>query len=332
MIELSGILFFGFLLDQIIGDPPFKYHPIRLIGRGISALESLLRNSGLVGRGGGILLVLGIEVPTLVIYIVVIKALKYIHPIPAWGFNFAIFYSCLALKDLFQHIRPVVGALKTTNLPAAREAIAKVVGRDVNYLDEAGIIRAAIETMSENLVDGFLTPLFWFLIGGVCAFALDLDPIQLALSLMLTAKVASTLDSMVGYKNSTYLQFGWAGARFDDLMNFIPARISLAVLLLGAWISGLEPATGLKVALKDRLKHDSPNAAHAESFTAGTLKIRLGGPSRYAEGMKNKPWLGEAYADPTITHIGLTQKLIMVSSWIAVSMACAILLFIRFIP
>ena len=318
MLELSFILFVGFLLDLIIGDPTYPYHPIRIIGRGISGLEGGLRKHDLDGRCGGILLLLGMECLTLIIYIPIVFLLKYIHPILAGCFNLFIFYSCVALKDLFHHMEPVVAALRLDNLPEARKLLAKVVGRDTHILDKPGIIRAAIETVSENFVDGVLSPLFWFLAGALSAFFLKLDPAPVALSLMLTTKVASTLDSMVGYKNPAYLRFGWAGAKVDDIMTFIPARLSLAILFLGAWVSGLHPVTGLRTALRDRLKHDSPNAAHAESFVAGALNVRLGGPTQYPEGVKNKPWLGEEYPDPDIDQIQLTERLVRTSAWIFV--------------
>jgi adenosylcobinamide-phosphate synthase len=332
MLELSLILIIGFILDLMVGDPLYRYHPIRVIGQGISKLEGLLRKYGLSGRSGGILLVLGVECPTLMAYILIAYLLKCIHPIPAWCFNLFVFYSCLAIKDLFHHIEPVVAALRSDNLPGARNSIAKVVGRDTHILDKPGIIRAAIETLSENVVDGVLSPLFWFLVGALSAFCLKLDPAPVALSLMLTAKVASTLDSMVGYKNPVYLRFGWAGARLDDIMTFIPARLSLGILFLGAWMSGLHPIAGLRVSRRDRLKHDSPNAAHAESFVAGTLNVRLGGPTQYEGEIKNKPWLGEEYPDPDIDQIQLTERLIRVSSWVFMLIAEGILVVIMIYP
>ena len=150
-----------------------------------------------------------------------------------------------------------------------------VVGRDVRFLDEKGVCRASVETLAENFVDGFLSPLFWCLMGAVLANLLGLSPIKTAMSFMLAFKVASTLDSMVGYKNPDYIDFGVAGARLDDIMNFIPARFSLIILFVGAGISGFHPVNGLKAAMGDRLKHESPNSAHAESFVAGALDIRL---------------------------------------------------------
>ncbi|MBN1847677.1 MAG: cobalamin biosynthesis protein CobD [Deltaproteobacteria bacterium] len=318
MLELSFILIIGFFMDLIIGDPQYRYHPIRMIGNGIAKLERILRRFGLDSRGGGIILAFSTVSITFCIYLVITHLFDRIHPILGWCFNLFVFYSLLALQDLFHHIRPVNTALGAGHLPEARSAVARIVGRDVEDLNEQGIIRAAIETISENFVDGFLSPLFWFLVGGLFAFYLRFDPVPAALSLMLATKVASTLDSMVGYKIPDYLRFGWAGARLDDIMAFIPARLSVFILFLGAWVSGLRASTGFRVAFRDRLKHDSPNAAHAESFVAGALNVRLGGPTRYSGELKNKPWLGEEFPDPDAGHIRLTERLIRTSAWIFV--------------
>ena len=148
-----------------------------------------------------------------------------------------------------------------------------------------------------------------------------------AAGFMMVFKVASTLDSMVGYKDSEFLEFGWAGAKLDDIMNFIPARLSLMVLFAGAWICRLKASEGIRVALKDRLKHDSPNAAHAESFVAGALAVRLGGPTLYPDGQKDKPWLGKGNPDPVPQHIRRTASLLTGSAWVAVAFpVCALIL------
>lgn len=167
------------------------------------------------------------------------------------AFDLFICYSCLALKDLVVHIKPVIHALETGDLPEARKRIALVVGRNIQSLDDKGVSRAAVETLAENFVDGFLSPVFWYLLGGILACILGLSPVITALSFMLAFKVGSTLDSMVGYKSPRFMDFGWASAKLDDVMNFIPARLSLIILFFGAWISGLHPLDGLRVALRD---------------------------------------------------------------------------------
>jgi adenosylcobinamide-phosphate synthase len=149
-----------------------------------------------------------------------------------------------------------------------------------------------------------------------------------AISFMLAFKVASTLDSMVGYKDSEFLELGWAGAKLDDIMNFVPARLSLVILFVGAWISRLNPVEGIKTALRDRLKHESPNSAHAESFVAGALHVHLGGPTVYPGGKKEKPWLGEGNPDPLPIHIQKTSLLLKCSAWVGVIIpVCTLILF-----
>jgi adenosylcobinamide-phosphate synthase len=318
LFEYVLILFIGFALDLTLGDPPYRLHPIRMIGNGIRMLEGFLRKCGFDGRAGGLVLCLIMEIVVLSVYIFLSNGLRVVHTFVGWAFDLFLFYSCLALRDLFHHIRPVIEALEQGNLPDARRAVAWVVGRDVTYLDMEGVIRAVIETLSENFVDGVLTPLFWFIIGGFIGYLLRFNPAISGVSLMLFAKVASTLDSMIGYKNPRYIRFGWAGAKLDDMIHFMPARVSFIILALGACLTGLEPLEGLRIGLRDRRKHDSPNAAHAESFVAGVLHVRLGGPTRYPEGIKEKPWLGEEYADPEIKHIRITERLVMASAWVFV--------------
>lgn len=326
MPELIGILFIAFLLDLLIGDPRYWLHPVRIMGQGITFLEDVLRFLGLDGRVGGTLLVLVIETAFISIFVFSSILLHHVYPFLGLSFDIFICYSCIALKDLIHHIQPVINALEVGNLQKAKEKIATVVGRDVRYLDDKGVSRAAIETLAENFVDGFLSPLFWYLTGGILAWLFGFPPLIFALSFMLAFKVASTLDSMVGYRNSKYAQFGWAGAKLDDLMNFIPARLALIILFIGAGISRLHPFNGLKTALRYRLKHDSPNAAHAESFVAGALDIRLCGPARYSDGLKNKPWLGNGNLDPGPKHIRRTVILIWHSSWVAIIIPLCILL------
>ena len=319
MLELAIVLFFAFILDLLLGDPRYRFHPIRLMGQCIALFTNILRRVGLDGRRGGLVLVMMVELLFLATFLVLSLVFHHLNALLGLGFDLFIGYSCLALKDLFIHTDRVIHALETGNLPEARKGISMVVGRDVRFLDEEGVSRAAIETLAENFVDGFISPLFWYLTGGVLATILGFSPVMTAVSLMIAFKVASTLDSMVGYKDHEFLEFGWAGAKLDDIMNFIPARLSLMVLFAGAWICRLKASEGIRVALRDRLKHDSPNAAHAESFVAGALEVRLGGPTVYLEGKKDKPWLGEGNPDPLPQHIRRTASLLTRSAWVAVA-------------
>jgi len=327
-MELSALLLLALLLDLFLGDPRYPCHPVRVIGRWISVIGNWLRRIGFVGKGGGLLLVCVTLSWTLGWYLALHRLLHTLFPLVGFAFDLFLCYSLLALKDLTAHIQPVIRALDTGHLDDARNALAMTVGRDVQYLDRTGISRAAIETLTENLVDGFLSPLFWYVTGGCIAVAADWPPVMAAISLMLAFKVVSTLDSMVGYKTGPFLRFGWAGARLDDLANFIPARLSLLILLPAAWLSGLHAKGGLRVALKDRLNHESPNSAHAESFAAGALRVRLGGPTHYPEGLKMKPWLGECYADPGPKHIEKAIHLVYASAAVAMLGSLSILLLV----
>jgi adenosylcobinamide-phosphate synthase len=326
MLELSAVIFLSYILDLFIGDPRYPCHPVRIIGLTISLSERLLKALGLNGKGGGILLVCMTAIFAPGSYIGIRLFLYGLFPLIGLGFDLFTCYSLLAFKDLIVHIRPVITALETGRLAAAREAIAMTVGRDVRYLDQEGISRAAVETLTENFVDGFLSPLFWYVAGGSVAFLLGWPPLMPAICLMLVFKVASTLDSMVGYKTGPFPAFGWASARLDDLLNFIPARLSLVIFLVAARVIGLHARDGLKVALRDRLKHDSPNSAHAESFAAGALHIRLGGPTQYEDGLKTKPWLGDGYAEPGPEDIHKTVDLLNRSTAIAMLGSLAALL------
>jgi adenosylcobinamide-phosphate synthase len=318
MFQLAAIILLAFLLDLILGDPRYRLHPIRLIGLCILLFTKILRRSGLDGKRGGILLVGMVETTFLAAYLTASLIFHHINIVIGLGFDLFTGYSCLALKDLFNHTDRVIDALETDNLLEARKWIAMVVGRDVRFLDDKGVCRAAMETLAENFVDGFLSPLFWCFIGGMLGYILGVSPVMTAISFMIAFKVASTLDSMVGYKDSEFLELGWAGAKLDDIMNFVPARLSLVILFVGAWICRLNPLEGIKTALRDRLKHDSPNSAHAESFVAGALHVQLGGPTVYPEGQKEKPWLGEGNPDPLPIHIRKTGFLLKCSAWVGV--------------
>ena len=325
MISASALLFLAFIMDLCLGDPRYRLHPIRLMGLSVSFFEGLLRRAGLDGRWGGILLVVAVETVWAALYLSLSFALHRLGTLLALVLDLFLIYSCLALKDLFVHTDRVILALEKDDVGQARKAISMVVGRDVRRLDEEGIARAGIETLAENFVDGFLSPIFWYLMGAVAGCAAGASPVTSGLCLMIGFKVASTLDSMVGYKDSRFLRFGRAGARLDDIMNFFPARLSLLILLAGAWMCGLRGWQGMRTSLRDRLKHGSPNAAHAESFVAGALGVRLGGPAVYAGGRKDKAWLGEGNPDPGPQDMRRTATLLIRSAWTAVAMSICVL-------
>ncbi|MDD5205334.1 MAG: adenosylcobinamide-phosphate synthase CbiB [Desulfobacterales bacterium] len=315
MAEIGITICVAYLLDLLFGDPQYSAHPVRMIGLLIHRMERVLRGLGCSGTGGGILLVLGSSGLTLSFYFAIERMLFHIHPALSLLFGLFMAYSCLAIGDLLRHIKPVAAALEKGNPEEAKKFLSMTVGRDVAVLSREGICRAAIETLAENFVDGFLSPLFWYFAGGLLFLCIGFEPLHGAVGCILLFKTASTLDSMVGYKDDRYLHFGWGGARLDDLMNFVPARLSILFLWLGALFTGLRSFNGLRVAFRDRLKHDSPNSAHSESFAAGALGIRLAGPTFYPQGMKAKPWLGDGDAEVQTVHVRKAMALTRASGW-----------------
>ena len=321
----SIILILAFILDLIIGDPYYRYHPVRIMGNFISVFMRILNGHFSKNKITGIFLVILTLFFSVSSYSLLLFMFIKIHTVAGHLINIFFIYSLIALKDLFNHCRPVINALQDKDINNARKYIGMIVGRDVNYLDEVGIVRASVETLAENFVDGFLSPVFWFTAGCLAGAVTGIDPVYSGIVFLITFKVASTLDSMAGYKTEELKEIGWAGARLDDLMNFIPSRLSLIILFLGTAISGLDAVNGLRTSLRDRLKHESPNSAHSESFAAGAIRARLGGPTRYHDGIKEKPWLGEEFPDPQVFDIKRVIRLLFMSSWIAVSIFSLIL-------
>lgn len=304
------VLLLAVLADAVLGDPVYAWHPARLLGRWIAAGESWLRRREWATVWGGILLTASTALAAVGVYLALRTAAARLAPGGAWVVDVFTVYSAIALRDLIDHVRPVAAALNRGDLAGARTAIARVVGRDVTVLDTPGVARAAIETVGENLVDGFIAPVFWFVAGCVIGRAAPGGPVPWGCAGMLVFKAASTLDSMLGYRTPRYERIGKAGARLDDALNFLPARLAPAVMAPAALcLRDLQPAAGWRVFLRDRLKHASPNSAHGESFMAGALAVRLGGPTRYADGLEQKPWLGDGTPDAEAADVYAALRL-----------------------
>jgi adenosylcobinamide-phosphate synthase len=332
MIHAAAILISALVLDLILGDPPFRFHPVRLIGSTISGLERLFLRLGWSGLGGGALLASSTIAVFLVLYLVVRSFLGRLHPFLTSVLDLYLAYSFLALKDLLNHATPVAQALARSDLTHARTALQKIVGRDTSNLDTEGVVRGAVESVAENFVDGVLSPMFWYTLLAVLSHVFGCPaPAAAGILTMLSFKVISTLDSMVGYRSNHYLLFGRPAARLDDLANFLPARLSLIILYIGAVFSGESAREGWKIALRDRRKHPSPNAGHPESFAAGALGIKLGGPSAYQEGVVDKPWLGSGDGQPDPSHIRRCCRLVYRSSWVALSFMITLQVFLSFV-
>ena len=253
-----------FLLDLWFGDPVYRFHPIRLIGSLLSYLERWLLARGWNGYVGGILLGLLLLGIVLGCYFILQRFFSNLHPIFGWSLDLFLGYSLLALRDLEIHGLRVWRATADEDLMKAQVEVAQLVGRDVERLDLAGCNRATLESLSENLSDGVTSPLFWLTLGGIPG--------------MLAFKVISTMDSMVGYRNEHYLRFGWFGARVDDLMNWLPARLTWVLLSISAWILPCYDARmAWSIGLSQHQHMPGPNAGWGQAASAGALRIRLVG-------------------------------------------------------
>jgi adenosylcobinamide-phosphate synthase len=286
-------------LDFLLGDPRWLPHPVRIIGRCALYLESparqLLRNE----RMAGILTAIVVVAATAMASFGLLLAARSVSPLAGDILSIWMLYTALAARDLGAHGRRVLRALEDKDLPGARMAVSHMVGRDTAGLDESGVVRAAVESVAENSVDGVLGPLFFaFMFGPVGAMAY---------------KAASTLDSTFGYKNDRYLRFGWASARLDDALNLIPARLGMAFISIGAVFTGNRPGRALAMGLRDARKHASPNAGFPEAAFAGALGIQLGGPVLRDGVPADAPLLGDADVPLRRRHISRANALMTAS-------------------
>ena len=273
------IILLALLLDLAIGDPRWLPHPVVAIGRLINVLDRGLRRSWLNERLAGVLLLLLVIACSSGMTWLLLNVFAVLLPLAGWIVAIVVSSTCLAARSLHKESALVAGALRRGDVPNARRYLARIVGRDTDLLEEPEIWRAVVETVAENTSDGIIAPLFWLTIGGPIA--------------AMTYKAVSTLDSMVGYKNSRYLQLGWASARMDDLLNYVPARLSALLMIVTAPLAGGSLSGAARIALRDRLNHPSPNSAHPEAAAAGALGVRLGGPSSYGGISSRKEYIGD---------------------------------------
>lgn len=279
LIALStAALAAGFLLDLLIGDPHGWPHLIRGFGRLIMVLEKLfypMRNK----RLGGTLLVVCIIIVCTGLPAAALCGAWQLSPWAYLALESLLCWQLLAVKSLRDESRAVYGALSQGNLPDARKAVSMIVGRDTAQLDETGVTRAAVETVAENTADGVAAPLLYIMLGGA--------------ALGCFCKAVNTMDSMVGYKNERYLDFGRFAARLDDVLNFIPARLCALVMIVAAWVTGLNAKGAYRIWRRDRRNHASPNSAQTEAVMAGALGIRLAGDAWYFGTLHKKPTIGD---------------------------------------
>jgi adenosylcobinamide-phosphate synthase len=234
-----------------------------------------------------------------------LKLAALLHPQAAVVLSVLFIYTSLSIRDLGKHSMDVYRSLQAGNLTKAREQVSWIVGRDTDNLDEKGVVRATVESVAENTVDGIIAPLF---------FAVLFGPVG-----AMMYKAASTLDSMVGYKNEKYFYFGWAGARFDDIANYLPARLTAPLMFAGAAFTGYRPVQSWQISLRDRGHHASPNSGISEAAMAGALGIQLGGPLFRQGKLVELPLIGDPVESMEQRHILKANYPMLATSLLAVA-------------
>ena len=297
-------LVLGFVIDLLLGDPRWLYHPVRVIGLEISFLEKKLRRIfPKTPKGEGqagflmvlLLCILGFGIPAGVIW-----GAYQIHTVLGIILETFMCYQMLAAKSLREESMKVYKELKKGDLEGARYAVSMIVGRDTQELTFEGVTKAAVETVAENTSDGEIAPLFYMALGGP--------------PLLYFYKSVNTMDSMVGYKNDKYLHFGRYGALLDDVVNYIPARISALLITAGAFLTGMNGKNAWRIFKRDRYNHASPNSAQTEAAMAGALGVQLAGNAYYFGKLYEKPTLGDPDRPVEFEDIPRANRLLYVSA------------------
>ncbi len=293
----------AFIADLLLGDPKGYPHPVKIIARLAYGTEKLSRRILSNQKLAGIITTIIVLVTSFLMVWLMILGFSYIHPSLGLVASIFFIYTTLSVRSLFDESRPIFQHLRKNNINKARESLSRIVGRDTTHLEEDQIVRATVETVAESTVDGIIAPLFFAVLGGA--------PLAIAY------KAINTMDSLFGYKNETYRDFGWAPARFDDLANWLPARLSMPIIALGAILSGLNGKKAWAIARRDGRKHPSPNSGIPEAAMAGALGVQLGGISYYSGIENKKPLLGDPDQKLQFPNIVQSQKLMFVSAFLA---------------
>ncbi len=319
----------AFVADLTMGDPRWLPHPVRIMGRAIGSSERFLRRhlrTPSAERKGGIVLVILIVLSSFFITLLIEKGIARLsdRTMAILGLIFLVYLTAttIAVRELINAARLVIKSVRGGSLTAARRDVSMIVGRDTGNLSEREVLKAAMESLAENLSDGIVAPLFYLVLGG--------------LPLAIAYKAVNTLDSMVGYKNDAYINFGWAAARLDDAANYFPARITGLLIVLSFFVTAFftrdNPLSlsgrAFRIMRRDGQNHTSPNSGIPEAAMAGGLGIRMGGPSTYGGVLVEKPYIGEAVRDD---YLSASEDAIMVlrtASVLCVGIA-AILLYLR---
>lgn len=290
MIERIIVLVTAFILDVIIGDPHWLWHPVQGIGRLIEYTEQLLRrvfalreerdaDRGKKKVAGGILVIL-VLLPSVLVPMLILYAAERIHPYVRLAAEIVLCYQMLAMKSLRVESMKVYHALMKQDIEGARQAVSMIVGRDTEKLSEEGITKAAVETVAENTSDGVIAPLIYMALFGACG--------------AFFYKAVNTMDSMIGYKNDKYIYLGMIAAKLDDVVNYIPARLSALFMIVVSGVLGMNTKQAWCIYKRDRYQHASPNSAQTEAVCAGALSIQLAGDAYYFGELYHKPVIGDA--------------------------------------
>ncbi len=304
----------AFILDILIGDPRWLPHPVRIIGKCVELLEKVLRRVFASERLAGIFLAGITVVGTYLLTYEIINMFSRFGRIWEFAVSTIIIFFSLSIRDLFKEAKGVMKELDSGNIGQARERLSQIVGRDTHNLDKQQITKACVETTAESSVDGIIAPLFFAFIGGP--------------ALAMAYKAINTLDSMVGYKYGKYLNLGWASAKLDDLVNYIPARIAAVILPMSSYVCGADFLNSIKIIKRDGRKHPSPNSGIPEAAIAGALRIRLGGPSTYKGVVSNKPFIGGQTNEIVTDNIKRTIRIVFMAAIMSVACGITILLII----
>ncbi|UDN58735.1 adenosylcobinamide-phosphate synthase CbiB [Clostridioides sp. ES-S-0010-02] len=315
-------IYIGYITDLIVGDPYSFPHPVRFIGKLINLIQGIIRkaskNEKQLKIGGFILWFVTVGITYLATYVIV--KLCSFNVLLSTVVNGFIIYTTLATKCLKDEAVKIYDVLKTGDIEKSRIQLSYIVGRDTTNLSEPEIIRATVETVAENTVDGIIAPMLYAFIGGA--------PLAMAY------KAINTLDSTVGYKNEKYKDIGFASAKIDDIANYIPARISVILMTVGSFFLGYSYKNCFKISIRDRKNHKSPNCAFSEGAVSGALGIQLGGTNVYFGKKVDKPTIGDKIREIDIEDIIKTNKIMYASSltsilvFTLVSVVCRMILII----
>ena len=304
----------GFVLDALFGDPAWLPHPVVYMGKAISKLEKFLRpRLPKTPQGellGGAIVAFCLPVGTFLLTGLVCWGAARLHPLLGLAVQMFWCGQALAARGLMQESTNVYKELKKPDLPGARKAVSRIVGRDTAELTAEGVTKAAVETVAENASDGVIAPLLYMLIGGA--------------PLALTYKAINTMDSMLGYKNEKYLYFGRVPAKLDDVANYIPSRLAGLLWVAAAALTGNSARGAWKIWRRDRRRHASPNSAQTESACAGALGVQLAGPAYYFGQYYPKLTIGDALRPIEPEDILRANRMMYVASSFALAWGCAL--------